>query len=282
MRIILYENIVKKIKDEVININCTPSKHLLELYNKGIDAEDTAISKNILKILKENSLLASRKQIPICQDTGTLVVLLYIGSGISLDHGFIYQAIRDGVEAGYKDGYLRKSIVKNPLERINTGNNLPPIIHTFITDDDNLSVIIMAKGAGSENMSKLKMLSPSEGKEGIKKFLLDTVMEAGPNPCPPITVGVGIGSNFEGVSLLAKKALVKDLLKDKVTDNNIYSDLENEFKDELNKLNIGPQGFGGKTSVFEVKILMEPCHMASLPVGVNINCHVIRHARIDF
>lgn len=282
MRKVLYEDIVKKIKDEVININCTPSKHLLELYDKGIEAEDKAISKNILEILKENSILAGEKQIPICQDTGTLVVLLYIGRDITLDEGFIYQAIYDGVEAGYRDGYLRKSIVKNPLERVNTGNNLPPVIHTFITDDDMLSIIIMAKGAGSENMSKLKMLAPSEGKEGIKKFLLDTVREAGPNACPPITVGVGIGSNFEGVALLAKKALVKDLLKDKVEDYNSYLNLEDELKNELNKLNIGPQGFGGKTSVFEVKILMEPCHIASLPVGININCHVIRHARIDF
>ena len=282
MKIVLYEDIVKKIKNEVISINCNPSKHLLDLYDKGIESEDNPISKNILKTLKDNSLLAGKNQIPICQDTGTLVVLLYIGKNISLDKGFIYNAIYDGVEAGYKDGYLRKSIVKNPIDRVNTGNNLPPVIHTFITDDDKLSIIIMSKGAGSENMSRLKMLAPGEGMEGIKNFVINAVKEAGPNPCPPITVGIGIGSNFEGVALLAKKALVKDLILDKLENDNDYKDLENEFNEELNKLNIGPQGFGGKTSVFEVKILMEPCHIASLPVGININCHVIRHARIDF
>lgn len=281
MRTIKYEEIVNTLKEKVIDINYSPSKHLLNLYDKGIESENRDISKNILKTLKDNSLIARDKKIPICQDTGTLVVFLYMGKDVSLDRGFINDAIYEGVEKGYQEGYLRKSIVKNPLDRVNTGNNLPPVIHTFLRDDDKLSLVIMAKGGGSENMSALKMLAPAEGIEGIKKFVIETVRNAGPNPCPPISVGLGIGSNFEGVALLAKKALVKDLIPDLVEDIS-YDSLEKELEEELNKLNIGPQGFGGKTSVFEVKVLMEPCHIASLPVGININCHVIRHERIDF
>ncbi|MCI0502028.1 MAG: fumarate hydratase [Fusobacteria bacterium] len=282
MRTVFYDEIVKKIKNEVININCKPSQHLLDLYEKGIHNETDGRSKNILCILKENSLIASEKMIPICQDTGTLVALVYLGKDIKLDKGFLLDAICQGVSEGYKDGYLRKSIVNNPIERINTNNNLPPVVHTFITNDDQLTIIIMAKGAGSENMSSLKMMAPSSGIDGIREFVIDTVRKAGPNPCPPISLGIGIGSNFEGVALLAKQALVKDLISDKLSYHNDYEILENEILDELNNLNIGPQGFGGKTGVFEVKILMEPCHIASLPVAVNINCHVLRHARIEF
>lgn len=171
MRTIKYEEIVNTLKEKVIDINYSPSKHLLNLYDKGIESENRDISKNILKTLKDNSLIARDKKIPICQDTGTLVVFLYMGKDVSLDRGFINDAIYEGVEKGYQEGYLRKSIVKNPLDRVNTGNNLPPVIHTFLRDDDKLSLVIMAKGGGSENMSALKMLAPAEGIEGIRSLL---------------------------------------------------------------------------------------------------------------
>ncbi len=280
MRRISYNNIINSIKDSVIEINCIASPELLNKYNLAINDEDNELSKKVLESLKENALIAKKKIIPICQDTGTAVLFLEMGTDIVIDGGFIYDAIYEGVRLGYKEGYLRKSIVDNPISRKNTGNNLPPIIHTKLVEGDSLKIIVLAKGAGSENMSAIKMMAPSDGIEGIEKFVLETVKNAGSNPCPPITVGVGIGSNFEGVALLAKKALIKNLF-DIPEDSNIRV-IELDLKNKLNGLNIGPQGFGGKTSVFDVAILMEPCHIASLPVAVNINCHVIRHKEIIF
>lgn len=280
MKNIKYVDIVKVIRDSVIEINCVPSSELLSKYNYSIEIEDNLLSKKVLCSLKENALIAKERMIPICQDTGTAVFFVEYGTDISIEGGFIYDAIYEGVRLGYQEGFLRKSIVDNPLIRKNTGNNLPPIIHTKLIKGDTLNIIVLAKGAGSENMSSLKMLAPSDGLEGIKKFVLETVIKAGPNPCPPITVGVGVGSNFEGVALLAKKALVKDLFD--TDENDLIKEIESDLKLKLNELNIGPQGFGGKTSVFDVSVLMEPCHIASMPVAVNINCHVIRHKKIVF
>lgn len=280
MKVIKFEDLVKTIKDSVIEINCIPSQELLEKYDLSIKNEDNFLSKKVLSSLKKNALIAGERMIPICQDTGTAVLFVEYGTDIIIDGGFINNAIYEGVRLGYEEGYLRKSIVENPIVRKNTGNNLPPIIHTTLIEGDTLNIVILAKGAGSENMSSLKMMAPSDGLEGIKKFVLETVKNAGSNPCPPITVGVGIGSNFEGVALLAKKALVKDLFKS--NNNPIIKEIEADLKNKLNKLNIGPQGFGGKTSVFDVSVLMEPCHIASLPVAININCHVIRHKKIVF
>jgi len=280
MKRISYNKIVNSIKDSIIEINCVASSELIEKYNTGINNENNELSKNILKSFKENAMIAKHKMIPICQDTGTAVLFLEIGTDVIIDGGFIYDAICEGVKLGYQEGFLRKSIVDNPLSRKNTGTNLPPIIHTRLVEGDSIQILVLAKGAGSENMSALKMMSPSDGIEEIENFVVETVKNAGSNPCPPITVGVGIGSNFEGVALLAKKALVKDLLNIP-KDPNIIT-IELNLKNKLNELNIGPQGFGGKTSVFDVAILMEPCHIASLPVAVNINCHVIRHKKIVF
>lgn len=280
MRKIQYDEIVRMLRDEVIRINCVPDSHLLDLYDKSINSETSPVSKSVLETLKENALIAGERLIPICQDTGTLVCFVELGVEVEIVGGFLYDAISDGVEAGYRDGYLRKSIVGHPISRKNTGNNLPPVIHTELRKGDRMTLTIMAKGAGSENMSALKMLAPSDGIEGVKAFVIDTVKKAGPNPCPPITVGVGIGANFEGVALLAKKALVKDL--GDYPPDEICSVLEQELQVELNQLGIGAQGFGGSTSVFEVRALAAPCHIASLPVAVNINCHVIRHKKMEF
>jgi fumarate hydratase subunit alpha len=280
MKNIKYEDLVKVIRDSVIEINCVPSPELLNKYDQGIDNEENLLSKKVLTSLKENALIAKERMIPICQDTGTAVFFIEYGTEINIAGGFIYDAIYEGVRLGYQEGYLRKSIVDNPIIRKNTGNNLPPIIHTKLIEGETLNVVVLAKGAGSENMSSLKMMTPSDGLEGIKKFVLETVAKAGPNPCPPITVGVGVGSNFEGVALLAKKALVKDLFK--TEENDLIMEIEADLKIKLNELNIGPQGFGGKTSVFDVSVLMEPCHIASMPVAININCHVIRHKKITF
>ena len=280
MKNISYENLVDIIKESVIEINCVPSKELLEKYELGMENEDSPLSKKVLESLKENALIARDKMVPICQDTGTAVFFVEYGTEVIVDGGFIYDAIYEGVRLGYQEGFLRKSIVDNPLTRKNTGNNLPPIIHTKLVKGDSLNIVVLAKGAGSENMSALKMMMPSDGLDGIKKFVLETVKNAGYNPCPPITVGVGVGSNFEGVALLAKKALVKDLFA--TADDESILEIEADLKKKLNELNIGPQGFGGKTSVFDVSVLMEPCHIASMPVAININCHVIRHKKIVF
>lgn len=280
MKVINYKDLVKSIRDSVIEINCIPSQELLKKYDLGISNEDNLLSKKVLSSLKENAIIAGKRMIPICQDTGTAVLFVEYGTGIIIEGGFINDAIFEGVRLGYEEGFLRKSIVENPLTRNNTGNNLPPIIHTNVIDGDILNIVILAKGAGSENMSALKMMTPSDGLEGIKKFVLETVRNAGSNPCPPITVGVGIGSNFEGVALLAKKALVKDLFE--IPNDSKIMEIEEDLKLKLNELNIGPQGFGGKTSVFNVSVLMEPCHIASMPVAININCHVIRHKKIVF
>ena len=280
MRKIKYDEIVARLREEVIRINCVPDSHLLDLYDRSIASETSKVSRGVLETLKENALIAGERMIPICQDTGTLVCFVELGVGVEVEGGFLYDAISDGVEAGYRDGYLRKSIVGHPISRVNTGNNLPPVIHTELKKDDRLTLTIMAKGAGSENMSALRMLAPSDGIEGVRRFVIETVKKAGPNPCPPITVGVGIGGNFEGVAMLAKKALVKDL--GDYPEDEICRDLDQDLQGELNRLGIGAQGFGGSTSVFEVRALAAPCHIASLPVAVNINCHVIRHKKIEF
>lgn len=280
MRKIPYSEIVGRVREECIRINCVADSHLLSLYDRSIASETSETGRGVLKTLKENALIAGERMVPICQDTGTLVCFVELGTGVEIQGGFLNDAISDGVEQGYRDGYLRKSIVSHPIERKNTGTNLPPVIHTELRNDDRLSLTIMAKGAGSENMSALRMMAPSEGIEGVRRFVVETVMKAGPNPCPPITVGIGIGSNFEGVALLAKKALVKDL-GDWPADP-VCEQLERDLMIELNQLGIGPQGFGGSTSVFEVRALAEPCHIASLPVAVNINCHVLRHKKIEF
>ncbi|GFR36456.1 fumarate hydratase [Thermobrachium celere] len=233
------------------------------------------LEKKILDILIKNSEIAENEKMPMCQDTGMAVVFMEIGQDVHIVGGNLEDAINEGVRQGYIEGYLRKSVVKDPLDRVNTKDNTPAIIHYSIVPGDKIKITVAPKGFGSENMSRLKMLKPADGVEGVKKFVLETVKEAGPNPCPPIVVGVGIGGTFEKAAFLAKKALLRSV--DEENKNPYYAQLEKELLEEINKLGIGPQGFGGLTTCLGVNIEVYATHIAGLPVAVNINCHATRH-----
>lgn len=259
--------------DACINLDDSVLKSLE--YNKSREENDVAI--NILDILIENAEIAKNKNIPLCQDTGMAVFFVKVGQDLHIKGKNISSAINEGVRKGYTEGYLRKSVV-SPIDRINTGDNTPAIIHYDIVDGDCLEIEFAAKGFGSENMSKLKMLKPSDGIEGIKQFILDTVKEAGPNPCPPIVVGVGIGGTVDKCSVIAKKALFREIGKH--NSENDIKNLEIEMLEKINSLGIGPQGLGGNTTALAVNIETFPTHIAGLPVVVNINCHSSRHKKI--
>jgi len=238
------------------------------------EREDWFPAKETLGKITENYEIAERDNVPICQDTGIACVFAEIGQNVSVA-GDMNEAINEGVRQGYRDGYLRMSVVSDPLKRINTGDNTPAMIYYDIVPGDKIKITVAPKGFGSENMSKAAMLRPSDGVEGIKAFVLKTVEEAGANPCPPVIAGVGIGGTFDKVTLLAKKALLRPA-DDKNTDP-FYAALEDELLESINKLGIGPQGFGGRTTALAVKIMVMPTHIAGLPVAVNLNCHVARH-----
>ena len=225
-------------------------------------------------VIEENFSVAENDFVPICQDTGVACVFLEIGQDVHIN-GDLREAVDEGVRQGYTDGYLRKSVVKDPLDRVNTGDNTPAMLYTEIVPGEELKITVAPKGFGSENMSAIKMLKPSDGIEGVKKFILETVENAGPNPCPPIVVGVGIGGTFDKAALLAKKALMRST--DVRNGDKLYADLEEEMLEKINALGIGPQGVGGATTALAVNIEKMPTHIAGLPVAVNINCHVARH-----
>lgn len=277
MRIIEAKTISRKISEMAKDANYNLSSDIINSFKIARKKENSELAKEILSQLIENAEIASKDQIPICQDTGFGVVFLEIGNELHIK-GDIYEAVNEGIRKGYKEGYLRKSIVKDPIKRTNTNDNTPAVIHTKFVEGDKLKIIFAPKGGGSENMSKIKMLKPADGIEGIKNFVLETVKEAGANPCPPIIVGVGIGGTFEKVAYLAKKALIRDI-NDSHPEKHI-ANLEKELLSEINELGIGPQGFGGKTTALAVKVEKFPCHIASLPVAVNINCHASRHKEI--
>jgi len=243
-------------------------------------SEDSPLGQEMLRDILKNHQIAAEQKLPLCQDTGTAVVFVELGQDATISGGLIYDAINQGIAQGYQEGYLRKSIVEHPWVRKNTGNNTPAIIHTEIVEGDGLKLTLAPKGGGSENMSALAMLTPAAGKEGIKDFVIATVKKAGPNPCPPIVVGVGVGGNFEKAAYLAKKSLLRPL-GEKSPDPEAAA-LEKELLEEINALGIGPQGFGGKTTALAVHIETYPCHIASMPVAVNINCHVARHLSVSF
>ena len=236
--------------------------------------EKWAQAKEILERIIENYHIADDQNAPICQDTGVACVFLKIGQECHVD-GSIEEAVNEGVRRGYTEGYLRKSVVRDPLDRVNTGDNTPAFIYYELVPGDVFEITVAPKGFGSENMSQLKMLKPSDGLQGVKDFVLKVVEEAGPNPCPPIVVGVGVGGTFDKAALLAKKALMRST--DVRNPKPFYAALEAELLDEINALGIGPQGFGGKTTALAVNIEEAPTHIAGLPVAVNINCHVTRH-----
>jgi len=236
--------------------------------------EEKGLSKQILEQIVENDLLAKEENVPMCQDTGITIVFVEIGNQVFIN-GDLNEAINEGVRQGYTEGYLRKSVVKSPIDRINTKDNSPAIIHIKYTVGDKLKITVCPKGAGSENMSKVKMLVPADGIEGIKSFVKETILEAGGRACPPLVVGIGIGGNLEKSALLAKEALLRNI-DDESSDEKVR-ELERELLKEINELNVGPMGLGGKTTALAVKINTYPCHIASLPVAVNLQCHASRH-----
>ena len=278
MRTIDANEITKEVKRMVIEANFYLPKDVMEALKKAREEDDWNLSKDILDKIVENAEIASNEQVPMCQDTGMAVVFVEIGQEVVIENGYIEDAINEGIRQGYSEGLLRKSVVKDPLNRENTKDNTPGIINYNIVPGDKLTISVAAKGFGSENMSRLKMLRPAEGLQGVKDFILETVELAGPNACPPIVVGVGLGGTFDKVTLLAKKALMRDL--DKYNENPYYADLEKEILEEINALGIGPQGFGGKTTALKVAIEYYPTHIAGLPIAVNINCHATRHKEV--
>ena len=231
-------------------------------------------AQEILERIIENYNIADRRAQPICQDTGVACVFLKIGQEVHIS-GDITEAVNEGVRQGYSEGYLRKSVVRDPLDRVNTGDNTPAILYFELVPGEKVEITVAPKGFGSENMSQIKMLRPSDGLQGVKDFVCKVVEEAGPNPCPPIVVGVGIGGTFDKAAYLAKKALMRPV--DVRNESPFYANLEQELLEEINALGIGPQGFGGKTTALAVNIEQYPTHIAGLPVAVNINCHVTRH-----
>lgn len=242
---------------------------------KSCSAETDCLAKSIMNDIKENISAAKELDIPVCQDTGMAVIFLEVGQDVHFIGGDLYAAVNDGVALGYTEGLLRKSVVADPLNRVNTNDNTPAVIHTKIVSGDKVKVTVAPKGFGSENMSAIKMLTPAESRDGVVDFVLETVKNAGGNPCPPMVIGVGIGGDFEQVALLSKKALCRDL--GTVNANPYYAELEKELLEKVNELGIGPQGFGGKTTALGLNIEYAPTHIAGLPVAVNIGCHVTRH-----
>lgn len=251
---------------------------MIASLKKGYDLESSLTGKEIIQQLIKNAEIASSEQMPMCQDTGFAVVFVELGQDLHIEGGTLEDAINEGVRRGYTEGFLRNSIVEHPLERVNTGDNTPAVIHLKLVTGDKLKIILAPKGGGSENMSAIKMLKPADGVEGVKKFVLDTVKVAGPNPCPPIIVGVGIGGTFEKAALLAKEALLRPVgLPSQRQD---IAELEKELLNKINDLGIGPQGLGGRLTAIAVHVKIYPAHIASLPVAVNINCHASRHKEV--
>lgn len=240
--------------------------------------EPYKIAESILDKIIINSEIAAKEEMPMCQDTGMACIFIEVGQDVHLVGGNIQDAINDGVKEGYDKGFLRKSVVKDPINRVNTKDNTPAIIYYEIVQGDKIKIIVSPKGFGSENMSKIGMLKPADGLDGVKKFIIDTVKSAGPNPCPPMVIGVGIGGSFDKSAYLAKKALLRPI--NERNKDEFYSNLEEELLREINELGIGPQGFGGKTTALGLNIETYPTHIAGLPVAVNISCHATRHKEI--
>ncbi len=269
-------DITKKIKELFLDCNYFIGDDISNALQTCMENEELDIAKNVLSQLIENNKIARDEQIPICQDTGMAIIFVKYGDKVCIKNGNFKEAIEEGVRLAYIDGYLRKSVVSDPaFDRINTKDNTPCIIHTEIVSGDTLSFTVGGKGFGSENMSGVKMLSPSDGIDSVINFVMETVKKAGPNPCPPIVVGVGVGGTFEKACILAKKATFRDITTE--NSDKRYADVEKLLLSEINKLNIGPAGLGGKTTALGVNIETYPTHIAGLPVAVNICCHAARH-----
>lgn len=276
MREIQAQEIVQAVSALCVEANHTLPGDIIESLEKAASSEISPAGKSALKLLHENAVIAKRERRPICQDTGMAVVFLELGQDVHVVGGSLYEAVNEGVRRGYAEGYLRLSIVRDPLIRENTGDNTPAVIHTEIVPGDRLHITVSPKGFGSENMSAVKMFTPSAGRDQIMDFVVDTVSRAGSNPCPPVIVGVGIGGNFEQCALLAKKALLRPIGQSNPAD--FYAQLEADLLARVNRTGIGPQGFGGAVTALAVSVETYPTHIAGLPVAVNMGCHVTRHA----
>lgn len=280
IRQIKAETVTETVKQLFLDCNYFIGKDIMTALEKARENEKSEVGKSVLTQIIENDKLAAKEKVPLCQDTGMAILFVEYGDKVVIEDGSFEDAVNEGVRQAYKDGYLRKSVVNDPVfDRLNTKDNTPAIIHTRIVKGDKIKITAGGKGFGSENMSAIKMLTPSYGIEGVKKFILDTVRTAGPNPCPPIVVGVGIGGTFERCAQLAKKATFRAI--DTHNEDERYAKLEDELLESINKMGFGPAGLGGTTTAIGVNIETSPTHIAGMPVAVNICCHAARHASAE-
>ncbi len=279
MREIDVREITEALRRMAVAANTELGADVLEAFARCKAREESPTGRDILDQLTENARIARVEKLPLCQDTGFAVVFVELGQDVRLVGGDLTEAVNQGIRQGYQEGYLRKSIVKDPLRRVNTGDNTPAVIHLKLVPGEHLKVTFAPKGGGSENMSGIAMLRPADGVEGVKRFVLDRVSQAGPNPCPPTIVGVGIGGTFEVAAYLSKLALLRPL--GQRHPDPYYAALEEELLASVNRLGIGPQGLGGTTTSLDVHVEVHPCHIASLPVAVNIQCHSARHQEVE-
>ncbi len=280
IRQIKAETVTETVKQLFLDCNYFIGKDIMTALEKARENEKSKVGKSVLTQIIENDKLAAKEEVPLCQDTGMAILFVEYGDKVVIEDGSFEDAVNEGVRQAYKDGYLRKSVVNDPVfDRLNTKDNTPAIIHTRIVKGDKIKITAGGKGFGSENMSAIKMLTPSYGIDGVKKFILDTVRTAGPNPCPPIVVGVGIGGTFERCAQLAKKATFRAI--DTHNADERYAKLEDELLESINKMGFGPAGLGGTTTAIGVNIETSPTHIAGMPVAVNICCHAARHASAE-
>ena len=275
MREIAAETITEAIRDMCIEANYGLAPDMRKVFEKAVEEEESPLGRQVLGQLKENLKIAGEDKIPICQDTGMAVVFMKIGQDVHITGGRLADAVNEGVRKGYEQGYIRKSVVGDPIERINTKDNTPAVIHCEIVDGEQIDITVAPKGFGSENMSRVFMLKPADGIEGVKNAILTAVKDAGPNVCPPMVVGVGIGGTFEKCAILAKKALTRPVGEHSAIP--YVKELEEEMLEKINRLGIGPGGLGGTTTALAVNVNTYATHIAGLPVAVNICCHVNRH-----
>ncbi|MEA4900627.1 MAG: fumarate hydratase [Desulfitobacterium sp.] len=278
MKRIHINTIIDAVEKLCIKANYDLGKDVIASFNKALTTEESPLGREVFARLIENAAIAHEERVPMCQDTGMTVIFVELGQDLHIEGGLLTDALNEGVRRGYEKGYLRKSVVNDPFERVNTQDNTPAIIHYDLVQGDELHITVAPKGAGSENMGAIKMCKPSDGLEGVMQFVVDTVDKAGGNPCPPIIVGVGVGGNMEKATLLAKKALTRDVGVHNPEER--LAKIEEELLERINKLGIGPQGFGGVNTALAVNLEVYPTHIAMLPVAVNINCHAARHKEI--
>lgn len=278
MRQISTKTITEAVREMAISASYELGEDVVKALEAAKKVEQSPVGLGILEQITKNAEIAKAEKSPMCQDTGLAIFMIELGQDVQIVDGDFTEAINEGVRRGYEDGYLRKSVLSDPLERVNTGDNTPAMITIDLVPGDKLKITIAAKGGGSENMSEVKMLKPSDGVEGVKQFVVDKVIRSGGNPCPPVIIGVGIGGTFDKCALLAKKSLMRNV--GNRHPNKFYADLELELLEKINKTGVGPQGLGGTTTALDVHIEVGPCHIASLPVAVNTQCHAARHKSV--